>query len=66
MRRLENRIPVFFATTFQPASGFAPEPGMRVDSVSAATLGTYVLNGEFNRQQHVGALAEAATCITLA
>jgi hypothetical protein len=32
---------------------------MRVDSVSAATLGTYVLNGEFNRQQHLGALAAA-------
>jgi len=54
--RLENRIHVFFVRTSEPNRSFSPEPGMLVDFVSENKLRTYVSEGAFNSQLHLGVL----------
>jgi len=57
--RLENRIHVFAVETTDPDPGFIPEPGLTVELVSPAELRTRILDGTFNHQLHIGALAMA-------
>jgi ADP-ribose pyrophosphatase len=57
--RLENRIHVFAVDTTDPDPAFVPEPGMTVAFVSPAKLRARILDGSFNHQLHVGALAMA-------
>jgi 8-oxo-dGTP pyrophosphatase MutT (NUDIX family) len=52
--RLENRLHAFFVTTSEPDSGFAPEPGISVDFLSAQKLRDYILSGKFQHQLHLG------------
>jgi ADP-ribose pyrophosphatase len=57
--RLENRIHLFAIEAAEPQADFVPEPGVSVALVSPAELRAMILDGQFNHQLHVGALALA-------
>ena len=57
--RLENRIHVFAVDATDPDPAFVPEPGMTVSFVAPAELRARILDGSFDAQLHIGALATA-------
>jgi hypothetical protein len=52
--RLNNRIHAFFVETGEQVAD--PEPGMRVELVSAQRLARMIMAGEFISQLHIGSL----------
>lgn len=57
--RLENRMHVFAVEASEPGPAFAPEPGLTVAFVTPADLRAFILDGTFDHQLHIGALATA-------
>ena len=65
--RLSNKIHSFFVEAGDPAKGFKPEPGVRVELVSPADIVGLIEAGSFVSQLHLGALllAELGGFLTL-
>jgi 8-oxo-dGTP pyrophosphatase MutT (NUDIX family) len=54
--RLSNRTHSFFLQTEDRIDDFTPEPGLTVELATPAQLVAMIKSGEFNAQQHLGAL----------
>lgn len=58
--RLENAVRVFVVETGEPDPAFVPEPGVHCELLAPEELRTWIRDGKFAHQIHIGAFALAA------